>query len=148
MPERFGLEYVGSDGAIHRPVMIHRAAFGSIERFLGILIEHFAGAFPLWLAPVQMRVLSISDKAEAYARQVYDALCAAGLRAELDVRSEKIGYKIREAESLKINYMAVVGEREAAENKIALRAHGGKDLGKIGLADWIAQAMCDIEARR
>ena len=112
LPQRFELEYIGADGEKHRPIMIHRVAFGSIERFIGILIEHFAGAFPTWLAPVQVKVLPISDKYMDYAEKVKAALDAENIRAEVDTRSEKIGYKIREAQKNKIPYMLVVGQKE------------------------------------
>ena len=118
MPERFDLKYVGADNAEHRPVVIHRAIFGSFERFIAILIEHYAGAFPLWLAPVQAMVLPIADRHADYAASVRDRLAAAGLRVELDARQEKINYKIREAQLQKIPYMLVVGDREAAEGTI------------------------------
>ena len=118
LPQRFELEYTGADGEKHRPIMIHRVVFGSIERFIGILIEHFAGAFPTWLAPVQVKVLPISDKYAEYASKVYEALNAAGIRAEMDTRSEKIGYKIREAQTHKIPYMLVVGQKEEEENTV------------------------------
>ncbi|MBM3325133.1 MAG: threonine--tRNA ligase, partial [Calditrichaeota bacterium] len=123
MPDRFGLEYIGRDGAAHTPVMIHRALLGSLERFVGILLEHYAGDLPLWLAPVQVVVLSISEKQEDYAIQVREAFATAGLRAEVDVRPEKINYKIRQAEVQKIPYMAVVGAREAEAGQLALRRH-------------------------
>ena len=118
MPERFDLKYIGADNAEHRPVVIHRAIFGSFERFIAILIEHYAGALPLWLAPVQAIVLPISDRHQAYAATVRDKLAAAGLRVELDDRQEKIGYKIREAQLQKVPYMLVTGDREAAEGTV------------------------------
>ena len=121
LPERFELEYIGSDGAPHRPVMIHRVVFGSIERFIGVITEHFAGAFPTWLAPVQVKVLPITDRTRDYAAGVLETLNAAGLRAELDDRSEKIGYKIREAQLQKIPYMLVVGDKESADGTVAVR---------------------------
>ena len=129
MPERFDLKYIGADNAEHRPVVIHRAIFGSFERFIAILIEHYAGAFPLWLAPVQAVVLPISDRHLAYAASVRDQLKAGGLRADLDERQEKIGYKIREAQLQKIPYMLVVGDREAAEGTVSVRSRSGGDLG-------------------
>ena len=139
MPERFELEYVGQDGAMHRPVMIHRAAFGSIERFFGILIEHYAGAFPLWLAPVQVKVMAISEKFGDYARQVKEKLVDNGIKAELDLRNEKIGYKIREAEKLKVNYMIIIGEQEVNTNNISVRAHGREDLGTMDIEFFIGK---------
>ena len=119
----FNLEYTGADGEKHRPIMIHRVAFGSIERFIGILIEHFAGAFPTWLAPVQVKVLPISDKHLEYGEKVYAALKDAGIRVEIDTRAEKIGYKIREAQMQKIPYMLVVGAKEEEEGKVEIRAY-------------------------
>ena len=121
LPERFELEYIGSDGAPHRPVMIHRVVFGSIERFIGVITEHFAGAFPMWLAPVQVKVLPITDRTRNYAAGVLETLNATGLRAELDDRSEKIGYKIREAQLQKIPYMLVVGDKESEDGTVAVR---------------------------
>jgi threonyl-tRNA synthetase len=129
MPERFQLEYTGADGKKHRPVIIHRAPFGSLERFIGILIEHFAGEFPLWLAPVQAVVLPVTDAAADYARSVVATLKAAGLRVELDERNEKIGYKIREWETKKAPYMLVVGEKERASGSVSVRQHKKGDLG-------------------
>ena len=137
MPQRFELEYIGADGEKHRPIMIHRVAFGSIERFIGILIEHFAGAFPAWLAPVQVKVLPISDKFMDYAKQVTDKLEEEGIRAELDVRSEKIGYKIREAQMQKIPYMLVVGQKEEEEGLVAVRSRFLGDEGQKSLDDFI-----------
>jgi threonyl-tRNA synthetase len=131
MPERFGLAYVGADGAEHRPVMIHRAMLGSIERFMGILIEHTAGAFPVWLAPVQAAVLPVSEKFLGYGRELRDRLAAAGARVELDERSEKLGYKIREAQLQKIPYMLVVGAREQEEGTVSVRLRTGEDLGAV-----------------
>ena len=131
LPERFDLTYTGADNAEHRPVMIHRALFGSFERFIGILIEHYAGEFPLWLAPVQAAVLPIADRHVDYAREVTDALKAAGLRAELDERAESVGRKIRDAELRKVPYMLVVGDREAEQRAVALRRHREGDLGTV-----------------
>ena len=126
-PENFDLKYIGADNAEHRPVVIHRAIFGSFERFIAILIEHYAGAFPLWLAPVQATVLPIADRHLAYAASVRDQLRAAGLRVELDERQEKIGYKIREAQLQKVPYMLVVGDRESAEGTVSVRGRTGGD---------------------
>lgn len=147
MPERFDLEYTGSDGEKHRPVMIHRVVFGSIERFIGILIEHFAGAFPLWLAPVQAVVLPITQNQLGYAQEVLDKLKQAGLRASVDGRSEKIGYKIREAQLKKIPYMLVVGEKEAASQTVAIRKRSGADLGAMDIDNFIADALSEIDAK-
>lgn len=137
LPLRFELEYTGADGEKHRPIMIHRVAFGSIERFIGILIEHFAGAFPTWLAPVQVKVLPISDKYLEYGKKVRDALNDAGIRVELDTRAEKIGYKIREAQMQKIPYMLVVGAKEEEDGKVAVRSRFEGDEGQKSLNDFI-----------
>src|SRR5438309_2280249 len=143
-PENFDLTYIGADNAEHRPVVIHRAIFGSFERFIAILIEHYAGAFPLWLAPVQARVLPISDRHLAYARQVQGQLKAADLRVELDERQEKIGYKIREAQLQKVPYMLVVGDRESSEGTISVRARTAGDQGDSSIGDFIAKATEEI----
>jgi threonyl-tRNA synthetase len=148
LPERFQLDYTGTDNRPHRPVMIHRAPLGSMERFIGILIEHFAGAFPLWLAPVQVRVLPISDKTADYARSVLSRLQAAGFRAEADLRAEKIGHKIREAQLEKIPYMLVVGEKELAGGTVALRDRVAGDLGALPLDEAIAKLAEEVKERR
>jgi threonyl-tRNA synthetase len=137
MPDRFDLEYIGSDGLKHRPVIIHRAPFGSMERFVGLLIEHYAGDFPLWLAPVQAMILPITDNQKEYAEQIVLQLQNAGLRVEIDSRNEKIGYKIREHEMKKIPYMLVVGEKEKQANAVSVRQHKKGDLGSIQLDDII-----------
>ena len=137
LPERFELEYVGSDNQKHRPVMIHRAPFGSLERFVAVLIEHCAGKFPLWLAPEQIAVLPISERFNDYAAKVFEALKEQDIRGLLDDRDEKIGRKIRDAETGKVPYMLIVGEREAAENKVAVRRHGQGDQGSVSLDDFI-----------
>jgi threonyl-tRNA synthetase len=147
MPERFGLKYVGADNAEHTPVVIHRAIFGSFERFMALLIEHYAGAFPMWLAPIQVTVLPIADRHVEYGRTVLAGLEAAGLRAELDDRQEKIGFKIREAQLQKIPYMLVIGDREAAEGKVAVRSRVAGDLGSRGLAEFIEGAQHEIATR-
>jgi threonyl-tRNA synthetase len=147
LPQRFDLKYVGSDNAEHRPVVIHRAIFGSFERFLALLIEHYAGAFPLWLAPVQVVVLPIADRHLEYARGVTDRLRAAGLRVELDDRQEKIGYKIREAQLQKVPYMLVAGDREAAEGTIAVRSRTGGDLGAAAVEEFLGRALDEIRRR-
>jgi threonyl-tRNA synthetase len=144
MPERFDLKYVGADNAEHRPVVIHRAIFGSFERFIALLIEHYAGAFPMWLSPVQVVVLPIADRHADYARGVRDRLAAAGLRVELDERQEKIGYKIREAQLQKVPYMLVTGDREAAESTVAVRSRAGGDLGGKTLEQFIQDALQEI----
>jgi threonyl-tRNA synthetase len=148
LPQRFQLEYTGADNRPHRPAMIHRAPLGSMERFIGILIEHFAGAFPLWLAPNQVRVLPISEKTESYARSVLARLQAAGFRADADLRAEKIGHKIREAQLEKIPYMLVVGEKEASAGQVALRERAAGDLGALSLDDAIVRLLDEIRTRR
>ncbi len=140
MPERFGLEFTGADNAEHRPVMIHRALMGSFERFIGILIEHYAGEFPVWLAPVQAIVLPIADRHAAYASEVAERLRADGARVEVDARSESIGRRIREAELRKVPYMLIVGDREAEAGAVALREHGRGDAGTLGL-DELAERL-------
>ena len=148
MPERFDLKYVGADNAEHRPVVIHRAIFGSFERFIAILIEHYAGAFPLWLAPVQVTVLPIADRHLEYARNVVAKLSAAGLKVELDDRQEKIGFKIREAQLQKIPYMLVAGDREAAEGTVSVRSRTGGDQGSRLIDDFINGALTEIERKQ
>ena len=147
LPQRFKLEYVGADGEKHRPIMIHRVVFGSIERFIGILIEHFAGAFPTWLAPVQVKVLPISDKYMDYAQNVLNKLTEAGIRAEVDTRAEKIGYKIREAQTAKIPYMLVVGQKEEEENTVSVRSRAAGDEGARSLDTFIADILKEIETK-
>jgi threonyl-tRNA synthetase len=147
-PERFDLKYVGADNTEHRPVVIHRAIFGSFERFIAILIEHFAGAFPLWLAPVQAIVLPIADRHLDYAREVAAALAAAGLKAEVDDRQEKVNYKIREAQLQKIPYMLVVGDREAAERAVAVRSRAKGDLGARPLDTFVADALAEVASKQ
>jgi threonyl-tRNA synthetase len=136
MPERFGLEYIGADSKIHRPVMIHRAIFGSFERFVGVLTEHYAGYFPLWLAPVQVNILPITDSHKDYAKKIYDTLRKSGIRANIDSRNEKIGYKIRESENRKIPYMLVIGDKEIENNNISVRQHIKGDIGKFELNEF------------
>ena len=147
LPQRFELEYIGADGEKHRPIMIHRVCFGSIERFIGILIEHFAGAFPTWLAPVQVKVLPISEKYEEYAKSVKAALDAADIRAEIDLRSEKIGYKIREAQGQKIPYMLVVGQKEQADGTVSVRSRFKGNEGAEDLNVFIANIKAEIAGR-
>lgn len=147
MPQRFDLEYVGADGEKHRPIMIHRVAFGSIERFIGILIEHFAGAFPTWLAPVQVKVLPISDKYADYGQKVCDALNEAGIRGEIDLRAEKIGYKIREAQMEKIPYMLVVGAKEEETGAVSVRSRFAGDEGQKSLEDFIEAVKREIASK-
>ena len=147
MPERFDLTYIGADNTAHRPVVIHRAIFGSFERFIALLVEHFAGAWPLWVAPVQAVVLPIADRHLAYAGAVRDRLAAAGLRAELDERQEKIGYKIREAQLQKVPYMLVTGDREAADGTVSVRSRSGGDLGPRAVEAFIADALAEIQRK-
>ena len=147
MPERFDLKYIGADNTEHRPVVIHRAIFGSFERFIAIMIEHYAGAFPLWLAPVQMIVLPIADRHVPYAEAVRLRLADTGLRVQVDERQEKIGYKIREAQLQKIPYMLVVGDREVADGAVAVRSRSGGDLGSQPLEAFIATAHREVRTR-
>ena len=147
MPQRFDLEYTGADGEKHRPIMIHRVAFGSIERFIGILIEHFAGAFPTWLAPVQVKVLPISDKYMDYGKEVLAKLDAAGIRAEIDTRAEKIGYKIREAQMNKIPYMLVVGAKEEEAGAVSVRSRFAGDEGQKSLDVFIQDVKEEIAGK-
>jgi threonyl-tRNA synthetase len=144
MPERFDLKYIGADNAEHRPVVIHRAIFGSLERFIGILVEHFAGAFPLWLAPLQARVLPIADRHVDYARRVERELASTGLRVDVDVRQEKVNYKIREAQLQKIPYMLVIGDREESEGAVAVRSRARGDLGARAVSTFAADALAEI----
>ena len=142
MPQRFDLEYIGADGEKHRPVMVHRVIFGSIERFMGILIEHYAGKFPVWLSPVQVRVLSVSEKSFAYAEEVYERIKDAGIRVQLDNSDEKIGYKIRQAQLQKIPYMLVLGEKESDDGTIvSVRTRDGKDLGQVQTDMFIGHVL-------
>ncbi len=147
MPQRFDLKYTGADNAEHRPVVIHRAIFGSFERFIAILIEHYAGAFPLWLAPVQATVLPIADRHADYAAAVRDRLAAAGLRAAIDARQEKVNFKIREAQLQKIPYMLVIGDREVAEDTASVRSRSGGDLGARPVDEFIRQAQAEVAAK-
>ena len=148
LPERFELEYTGADGQKHRPIMIHRVVFGSIERFIGILIEHFAGAFPLWLAPEQVRILPISERHHEKAREIYQQLFNAGMRVEIDERSEKIGYKIREAQLQKIPYMLIIGDNEAESGTVSVRRRGEGDLGAVKTEAFLATALAEITAKQ
>ena len=147
MPERFDLTYVGADGEKHRPVMIHRVVFGSIERFIAILTEHFAGAFPTWLAPVQVKVLPISGNFQQYAEEVTEKLCNAGLRVELDDRNEKIGYRIREAQLQKTPYMLVLGEKEQQSQLVAVRHRKDGDIGTMSAEEFIARINKEVEEK-
>jgi threonyl-tRNA synthetase len=147
LPQRFELEYIGADGEKHRPIMIHRVAFGSIERFIGILIEHFAGAFPTWLAPVQVKVLPISEKHLDYARQVTQQLDAAGIRVELDTQDQKIGYKIRQAQMKKIPYMLVVGQKDMEQGVVSVRSRFKGDEGQKTLDEFIKDIKAEIASK-
>ena len=148
LPEKFDLTYTGEDGLKHRPVMIHRVVYGSIERFIGILIEHYAGAFPAWLAPTQVRILPITDKHVAYAKELNDKMFALGLRVYLDDRNEKIGYKIREAQVQKIPYMLVIGDKEVEEGAVAVRRRSEGDLGAMKADDFIAMLQKEIAEKK
>ena len=148
LPGRFDLEYVGADGEKHCPVMIHRVVFGSIERFIGVITEHFGGAFPTWLSPVQAVVMPITDRAADYAKQVAAQLDKAGVRVETDLRNEKIGYKIREAQMQKVPYMLVVGDKEAESGAVAVRTRAGKDLGAMPVDDFLAQIRDEIDNKK
>ena len=147
LPGRFNLEYTGADGEKHCPVMIHRVVFGSIERFIGIITEHYAGAFPVWLAPVQAMIMPITDRANDYAVELKKKLDAAGVRAETDLRNEKIGYKIREAQMQKLPYMLVVGDKEKEAGTVAVRTRGGVDLGAMPVDEFIAKITGQIKSR-
>jgi threonyl-tRNA synthetase len=147
LPQRFDLSYTGADNKPHRPVMIHRAPFGSMERFIGVLTEHFAGAFPLWLAPVQVAVLNVSEKSQDYAAKVAEQCKAAGLRVEADLGGEKIGAKIRQATVNKVPFMLVIGEKEAAEGKVAVRHRTEGDKGAASLEAFIEQTRAAVAAR-
>ena len=146
MPERFDLTYIGEDGQKHRPVMLHRVVFGSIERFIGILIEHFAGAFPMWLAPVQVKILPIADAHVEYAKKVKEILEENGIRVELDDRSEKIGYKIREAQLQKTPYMLILGDKEIENNAVGVRSRKDGDIGQMQLQEFIDKANEEIKS--
>ena len=148
MPQRFDLKYVGADNAEHRPVVIHRAIFGSFERFIALMIEHYAGAFPLWLAPVQVVVLPIADRHLDYARNVVQRLHAAGLKAELDERQEKIGYKIREAQLQKIPYMLVAGDRESSDGTVSVRSRTSGDQGSRMIEEFITAALSEVREKK
>ena len=138
LPERFDIAYVGDDNQPHRPFMVHRALLGSLERFFGVLIEHYAGAFPTWLAPIQARVVPVADRFQPYGEQVCGRLRAAGMRAEVDLRNEKVGFKIRDAEVQKIPYILVVGDKEVKVGTVAVRKRGGQDLGVMPIDDLVA----------
>jgi threonyl-tRNA synthetase len=147
LPERFQIQYTGSDNRPHRPVMIHRAPFGSMERFMGILIEHFGGSFPLWLAPVQVAVLPISDRFNDYANQVISALRQDNLRVEANLSSDKVGAKIRDASLQKIPYQLILGDKEAQSGEVSVRAMGAGDMGKMTVTEFIQRCRQEIATR-
>ena len=147
LPERFELEYMGADGVKHRPVMIHRVVFGSIERFIGVITEHFAGAFPTWLSPVQVKVMAMTDRTAEQAKAIAEELEKAGLRVETDLRNEKIGFKIREAQLQKIPYMLIIGDKEVENGVVAVRSRKGGDLGTMALADFKAKVVEEVKTR-
>jgi threonyl-tRNA synthetase len=138
------MEYIGEDGQKHQPIMVHRVAFGSIERFIGILIEHFAGKFPVWLSPLQVKILPITDRQIEYANALCQKMKAVGIRVKVDDRSEKIGYKIREAQMEKVPYMLVVGEKEASEGLVAVRRRDKGDIGAVSADEFIQTVLGDI----
>ena len=147
LPEKFDLTYVGEDGEKHRPVMLHRVVYGSIERFIGILIENYAGAFPVWMAPVQVRILPITERHAAYAEELYKKMFDLGLRIEVDARNEKTGYKIRESQVKKTPYTLVVGDQEMESGTVAFRKYGEKDSTVLPVADFIALVQEKIATR-
>ncbi|HJO04617.1 MAG TPA: threonine--tRNA ligase, partial [Acidobacteriota bacterium] len=147
LPERFDIGFVGSDSREHRVIMIHRALLGSFERFFGMLVEHYAGAFPLWLSPVHAMLIPIADRHGEYAQQIAEEANARGLRVSVDVRSEKMGAKIRDAQMQKIPFMLVVGDREAEANQVAVRHRVAGNLGPMSASDFIERTVADIEAR-
>ena len=145
LPLRFNLSYIDSDGEKKTPIMLHRALFGSFERFIGILTEHYAGAFPTWLSPVQVKILPIADAHKEYAEKVLEELDNNGIRAELDERQEKIGYKIREAQLQKIPYMLIIGDKEVEANAVGVRSRSDGDIGAMGLEDFISKIKKEVE---
>jgi len=147
LPERFDVRFVGSDGAHHQAIMVHRALLGSLERFFGCLIEHYAGAFPLWLAPVQAMVMPITDAQTEYASGLVSKMRGRGLRVEMDSRNEKIGFKIREAQLQKIPYMLVIGEREVKDGNASVRRRGGENLGPVNMEEFLDRILEEAKAR-
>ena len=147
LPLRFGLEYNGADGEKHRPIMIHRVAFGSIERFIGILIEHFAGAFPLWLAPEQVKIIPVSDKQNDYASEVCKKFKANGIRVSIDTRAEKMGWKIRQAQLEKIPYMLIIGDKEIEAGAVSVRSRKNGDLGTVAVDELLEKLLEEIETK-
>ncbi|MFP3854921.1 MAG: His/Gly/Thr/Pro-type tRNA ligase C-terminal domain-containing protein, partial [Anaerolineales bacterium] len=148
LPEAFGMEYIGQDGEPHRPYMVHRALLGSMERFFGLLIEHYKGAFPVWLAPVQATLIPIADRHIEYAEGVAEQLEAAGLRAEVDRSGNRMGAKIRDAQNANVPYMLIVGDREVEEDTVSLRLRSEEDLGAVSIDDFIARARAEIVAKQ
>ncbi|WP_312354906.1 threonine--tRNA ligase, partial [Aminipila sp.] len=147
MPQRFDLTYVGADGEKHRPVMIHRVIFGSIERFIGILTEHFAGKFPLWLAPVQVKLLTVTEKFTDYAKEVGKLLEEAGIRVEVDIRNEKIGYKLREARNERVSYIGIIGERETEARSLTVRSNKEGELGEMAVHEFVNKLVEEIASK-
>jgi len=147
MPEKFDLTYIGEDGDKHRPVVIHRVIYGSMERLIALLIEHYGGAFPTWLAPTQVAIIPVTDRSHEYGRQIYDRLKGEGLRVTLDQRNEKVGYKIREAQVNKIPYMLIVGDREVESGQVAVRHRGEGDLGADDLSNLVEKINKEIEEK-
>lgn len=147
MPQRFDLTYVGADGEKHRPIMIHRVIFGSIERFIGILTEHFAGKFPLWIAPVQVKLLTVTEKFADYAKEIGKLLEEAGIRVEVDIRNEKIGYKLREARNERVSYIGIIGEREVEARALTVRSNKQGELGEISVDEFVAKLVKEIETK-
>ena len=147
LPGRFNLEYVDENGQRQEPVMIHRALYGSLERMIGVLTEHFAGAFPVWLAPTQVRVLSLTERHENYAKEICQNLCENGIRAELDIRNEKIGYKIREGLMQKVPYLIILGDEEVANKTVSLRGRNNLNQANVALSDFLAEIKEKIAKR-
>jgi threonyl-tRNA synthetase len=147
-PERFDITYRGTDGKEHRPIMIHRALMGSLERFFGVLIEHYAGAFPLWLSPVQVSVLTIAERHDAYAEKIVSELSSQGIRVELDTDSEKIGNKVRKSSVRKIPYSVIIGDKEVDDNKVTVRRRNGENIGPFTLDELISFLFEEINSRR
>ncbi len=148
MPERLGAHYIAEDNAKQVPVMVHRAILGSMERFIGILIEHYAGALPVWLSPVQVVVMNITDRQADYVREVAKSLTDQGFRVEMDLRNEKIGFKIREHTLQRVPFLIVAGDREVDSGQVAVRTRTGEDLGSLPLAEFVTRLREDVDARR
>ena len=148
LPERFGISYIGEDGSSHQPYMVHRAIFGSLERFMGILIEHYGGAFPAWLAPIQVKIIPIADRHITYAETVKEKLLESNIRCEIDGRSERMNAKIRDAQLMKIPFMVIVGDREIADNKVGVRLRNGEDLGPVKVSDFVTRVNSDVAEKK